>query len=81
MAGQEAVSCRVIDERVISEPLDGTARGAGVAEGVPRWQQVRELLVEFVFETAESSPALDGLRKPVPGAFIGDGCSSSAGTS
>jgi len=35
----------VINERVISEPLHGTAPGAGIPEGVPHWQQVRTLLV------------------------------------
>ena len=38
VAGKEKVGGFVADERVIGEPLDGTALGAGVAEGVPRWQ-------------------------------------------
>ena len=40
--------------------LDSAALGAGIAEGVPRGQQARVLLVEFVLEPAEGSPALDG---------------------
>jgi hypothetical protein len=49
------------------------ALGAGLAERVPRWQQVRILIVELVPESAEGASALDSPRKPVPGAFIGDG--------
>ena len=35
----------VINERVISEPLHGTALGTGIPVGVPHWQQVRTPLV------------------------------------
>jgi hypothetical protein len=35
----------VIDERVVGQPLDRAASGSGVAEGIPDWQQVRELHV------------------------------------
>jgi hypothetical protein len=37
VAGQEAVSCLVVYERVIGQPLDGTARGAGVAGSPTHW--------------------------------------------
>jgi hypothetical protein len=72
VAGQELGSCLIADERVIGQPLDGTAPGADIAERVPRRQQVRILLVEFVFEPAEGSLALDGPCQPAPGAFIGN---------
>ena len=71
MAGQEAAGGIVIDERIVGQPLDGPALGAGVAECVPRWQQVRILLVELVFEAAEGAFALDGPCQPAPGTFIG----------
>ena len=51
--------------------MDGPAPCADIAERVPRWQQVRILLVEFVLETAEGAFALDGLCQPAPGTFIG----------
>jgi hypothetical protein len=38
VAGQETVSRHAITERVIGQPPNGTERGAGVAQGVPRWQ-------------------------------------------
>ena len=71
MAGKEAVRRAVVNERVISEPLHGPAPGPGVPEGVPRWQQVRVFLVEFVFEPAEGSLALDRPCQPATGALIG----------
>jgi hypothetical protein len=40
VAGQVTAGGIPVDERVVGQPLDGTAFGAGVAEGVPRWQQV-----------------------------------------
>ena len=64
MVGQEAAGSVVIDERVVGQPLDRPALGAGIAERVPRWQQIRILLVEFVLEAAEGAFALDG---PGPG--------------
>ena len=72
MASAETVSRLVVNERVTGQPRDGAARGPGVAEGVPRWQQVRILLVEFVLEAAERSFALDGSCQPAPSAFIGN---------
>jgi uncharacterized protein YciI len=71
VAGKEAVRGAVVDERVVSQPLHGTADGPGVPEGVPGRQQVRMFFVEFVFEPAEGSPALDGPCQPAPGTFIG----------
>jgi hypothetical protein len=53
VAGHEPVRCLAVNEGVIGQPLDGAARGTGIAEGIPGWQQARELLVEFVFEAAE----------------------------
>jgi len=41
---EEARGRVVVDERVVGEPLDCAAAGTGVAEGVPRGQQVRMLL-------------------------------------
>jgi hypothetical protein len=41
MAGQEMAGGIVIDERVLGQPLDSPARGADIAERVPRRQQVR----------------------------------------
>jgi hypothetical protein len=63
---KEAILGVIINERVISEPLHGTAPGTGVPEAVPHWQQVRILLVELVFEPAEGSPALDSACQPAP---------------
>ena len=52
MAGQEAAGSIVIDERIVGQPLDGPPLGAYITERVPRWQQVRMLLVELVLEAA-----------------------------
>ena len=47
----------VVDERVVDEPVDHAALGAGVAEGVPRAQQMPILLVQLVFETMKGARA------------------------
>jgi hypothetical protein len=70
--GQEAVRRVVVNEGVVSQPLDGPAPGPGVPERVPRWQQARMLLVELAFEAAEGSLAPDRMCQPAPGTFIGD---------
>src|SRR5262249_57425333 len=70
--GQETRRGVVVNERVISEPLHGPPPGTGILEGVPDWQQVRILLMEFVFEPAEGSLALDSACQPAPGARTGD---------
>src|SRR5262249_51562156 len=72
VAGQEAAGSVVVDQQVIGEPLNSTALGADVAEGVPRRHQFWILLVELVLEMAEGSFALDGQCQPAPGAFISD---------
>jgi hypothetical protein len=71
VAGKETVRGAVVDERVVSQPLRGPAPGPGVPELIPRWQQVPALLVEFIFEPAEGSLALDSPCQSAPGAFIG----------
>jgi hypothetical protein len=48
-----------VDERVVDEPVDRAALAAGVAEGVPRRQQVRMFLMELVFETTKGALADD----------------------
>jgi hypothetical protein len=53
MASQEALGSLVLAELVVAGPLDGTAPAADIAEGVPRWQQVRILLAKLVCEPAE----------------------------
>ena len=55
MGGQKAAGSIVIDERIVGQPLDGTALGANIAERVPRRQQIRILLVELVPEPAEGA--------------------------
>ena len=64
MAAQEAVGLLVFNERVIGQPLDGTARGASIAERVPRWQQFRVLLMQFVLEPAEGARTMAGAGIP-----------------
>jgi hypothetical protein len=66
MAGQEAAGSVIIDERIVGRPSDGPAPGADIAERVPRWQQVRILIVEFVPE-AKGALALDGPCQSAPG--------------
>jgi hypothetical protein len=66
MAGQEAAGI-VVDERIVGRPSDGPAPGADIAERVPRWQQVRILIVEFVPEAAKGAFALDGPCRSAPG--------------
>src|SRR5450755_1353448 len=53
----------VIDQRVVGEPLDRAAVGPGVAEGVPRRQQLRGLLLQLGFEPAEGTLALNSPRQ------------------
>jgi hypothetical protein len=72
VGGKETVCRAVVDERVVSQPLHGTAAGPGIPEGVPGRQQARMFFVEFVFEPAEGSLALDSPCQPAPGALIGD---------
>jgi len=60
VAGQEAVCGLIVDERIVGQPLDRTAGGTGIEEGVPRRQQAGMLLVELIFEPAEGSLALGG---------------------
>src|SRR5450755_5046704 len=71
MTGQEAAGSIVIDKRSAGQPLDGPSLGAHIAERVPRWQQVRILLVQFVLEAAEGAFALEGPCQPAPSTFIG----------
>src|ERR1022692_43945 len=70
--GEETRGRVVVDERLVSEPLDSSAAGTGVAEGIPRGQEVRVLLVQFVFEPAEGALALDSPRQPPPGSLVAD---------
>jgi hypothetical protein len=51
---EEARDRVVVDERVAGEPLDRATAGPGVAEGVPRGQQVRVLLLQLGFEPANA---------------------------
>ena len=69
--GQKALGGFVVDEGVLSEPLHRSAPGTGIVEGVPHWHQIWIILVEFVFEPAECSLALDGAcqRRPPKHAF------------
>src|SRR6185437_2182689 len=60
VAGQKAFGRIIVDEGVVGEPFDGPADGAGIAKGVPRWQQTGIFLVELVLEPAEGSPTLYG---------------------
>jgi hypothetical protein len=46
VASQEAFGSLVLGERVATGPSDGAAPAAGIAEGVPRWQQVRIFLAK-----------------------------------
>jgi len=43
----------------------------GVPEDIPGRQQVWVFLMEFVFEPAEGTLALDRAGQPAPGVFIG----------
>jgi hypothetical protein len=71
VAVSKAIRRVAVNERVIGEPLHGPAPGPGVAEGTPCWQQVRVLLMEFVFERAEGALAADSACQPAPDALIG----------
>lgn len=68
---EKARSSDVGDERVVGEPLDRAAMGTGGAEGVPRRQQLRKLLVQLGFEPAEGAFAI-GWRPSRPGAVRPD---------
>jgi hypothetical protein len=52
LASQEALSSLVLGERVAAGPSDRVAPAADIAEGVPRWPQVRILLAKLVCEPA-----------------------------
>jgi hypothetical protein len=62
----------VVDERVVGEPLNRAAAGTGIAEGVPRRQQLRGLLLQLGFEPAEGTLALDGARQSPPGSLVAE---------
>ena len=55
----------------IRAALDRAAVGTSVAEGMPRRQQLRVLLMQRGLEPAEGAPALDSLRQPSPGSLHG----------
>jgi hypothetical protein len=42
-----------VDETFVQEPIDGAALGADVSEGVPRRDQLGQVLVELVLESTE----------------------------
>lgn len=63
MARQESAGIIVIDQRIAGQPFDGPAIGADIAERVPRWQQLRMLIVELIPEAAEGTLTLNS---PVP---------------
>src|SRR5271165_7108421 len=69
---EEAPDRVVAGERVAGEPLDCATAGPGVAEGVPRGQQVRVLLLQLGFEPAEGALALDSPRQSPPGPLVAD---------
>jgi hypothetical protein len=72
VVGQESVGGLGVDERVVHQPLDRSALGSGVAEGVPDRQQMRVLLVQFVLEPAKRSSTLDGPGQPAAGPVVAD---------
>jgi hypothetical protein len=41
VAGPEPLGRLNVDERITGQSPDGTAPGAGIAEGMPGWQEVR----------------------------------------
>ena len=45
MVVEKPGGCVGVNERVVDEPVDRAASGAGLTEGVPHRQQVRMLLV------------------------------------
>jgi hypothetical protein len=57
---EEARGRVVIDERVVGEALNRATVSTGVAERVPRGQQLRVLLMQLGLEPAEGALALDG---------------------
>ena len=72
VVGEKPGGCVVVDERVVDKPVDRAALGAGLAEGVPRRQQVRMLLVQHVFETTKGALALNRSHQPASGLVIAD---------
>jgi hypothetical protein len=72
VGGQVPGGCLVVDEGVVEEPFDGAALGVGVAVGVPGWQQVGVLLVEFVPEPAENASPGDDSAESASGALVAD---------
>ena len=48
------------------------AAGTGIAEGVPRRQQLRGLLLQLAFEPAEGALALDGARQSPPRSLVAE---------
>ena len=70
MLVEEARGRVVVDERVVGEPLDRAAACTGVAEGVPRRQQLRMLLMQLRFEPAEGALAPDRPCQSAPGSLV-----------
>jgi hypothetical protein len=64
MAGEEALGCRVLDVRVVGQPLRGAAVAADVAVVVPHGRRVRIFWWSSSLNPAEGSLALDGPGSP-----------------
>jgi hypothetical protein len=58
VVGRELLRRAVVDESVVKQPLDGSALGSSIAQGVPRRDQFGVVFIEFVLESSERSPPL-----------------------
>ncbi len=45
----------VFDEPVVAQPLDGSALGSNITQGVPRRDQFEVVLIELIVESSERS--------------------------
>ncbi len=58
MVAGELLGVVVVDESLVKQPLDGTALGSNVAQGVPRRNQFGVVFIDLVLEAPECSPSL-----------------------
>ena len=63
MVGSEPVRGLVIDESLVEQPLDGSALGSNVTQGVPRRNQLGVVFIDLGLESSERdlSPAVTEL--------------------
>jgi hypothetical protein len=75
MVGRKLLRGAFVDESLVKQPLDSTALGSGVTQGVPRRNQLGMTFIDLVLESAERSPTLQRLGQLSPDNAVADAVS------